>query len=147
MNDLTQRFLEQMRAKGLDERMELPPPFVKYTEGEYVAYEPGRSARMVFPIKPDYNNPFGITFGGFYGMFFDHAFGPFSGLETGQPTTSLDLNITFLKPLSAADGQVAVDVEIVSQTKTYLLLQGRAYNPAGQLVATAASRMLIMNRP
>ena len=57
----------------------------------------------------------------------------------------MDLNICFLKPLSPRDKEVIIEVEVVSHTKTYLILHGKAYKGDNILVATANSRMLIMD--
>lgn len=146
MNELTEEIHKLLRAQVKSDQIAFPPPFTKITQGSFLEYIPGKSVKMSFPIKEEYNNPFGITFGGFLGMFFDHAFGPFSGLTAGKPTTSLDLNITFLKPLSPADKVVIVDAEIVSQSKSYLTMYAKATSGRGVLVGTATSRMLILNR-
>ncbi len=98
-----------------------------------------------FPIVEKYNNPMGITFGGVFGMFFDKVMGPFSSLEGHGPTTSLDLNVTYLKALRVQDKYVDVTAEIISNTKSFLILHGKAINSKGQLVATASSRMMVLN--
>lgn len=145
MNDLTKKLFEQMR-RNMGENAQIPPPAIVDLEGTLLALIPGKLTKWTFPIKESYNNPFGITFGGYYGMFFDAAMGPFSGLTAKAPTTSLDLNVTFLKPLSPADKTVTVDVEVVSMSKSYLILSGKAHSGRGVLVATCTSRMLILNR-
>ena len=144
MNDLTKQIYAAMSSQKGAEKLNFPPPFVHTLEMEYLAYEQGKSATVSFPIKESYNNPMGVTFGGYFSMFFDAAFGPFSSLTTKGPTTSLDLNVTFLKSLRPKDEKVIVEVEVVSLTKSYLILHGRAYKAGRVLVATATSRMLIM---
>jgi len=144
MNDLTKRLYKALSSQKGAEKLAFPPPFMRTLEMEYLAYEQGKSATVSFPIKASYNNPMGVTFGGYFSMFFDAAFGPFSSLTAKAPTTSLDLNVTFLKPLRAKDEEVIVEVEVVSLTKSYLILHGRAYKKDKVLVATATSRMLVM---
>ncbi len=146
MSDLTSDFFEAMKQWNKDKNVQIPPPAVKGLDPTLLEHIPGKSIKWSFPVKDNYNNPFGITFGGYYGMFFDAAFGPFSGLTTQKPTTSLDMNISFLKPLSPADKTVTIDVEVVSQSKSYLMLSAKAYSGRGVLVATCTSRMLILNR-
>ncbi|MEM6318156.1 MAG: PaaI family thioesterase [Bacteroidota bacterium] len=145
MNDLTRTLFASIKSSNGKE-IEMPPPAVKHLDPTFLEYVPGKSMQVSFPLKKQYNNPFGVTFGGYYGMFFDASFGPFSGMIAGKPTTSLDMNITFLKPLMPADKKVIVEVEVVSQSKSYLLLQAKAYKGERILVATATSRMLIMDR-
>lgn len=146
MNDLTKSIYKQLEEQGSPAMSIFPPPFTKITQGIFLDHVPNESVQMSFPIKEEYNNPMGVTFGGFYGMFFDHAFGPFSALTTNKPTTSLDLNVTFLKPLSPKDEIVLVDAWVVSQSKSYLIMHAKATSGRGVLVATATTRMLIFNR-
>ena len=147
MNELTKRIFKLLGSQKGAEKLDFPPPFMEGLGMEYLAFEPGKSTTVSFPIKEAYNNPMGVTFGGYFSMFFDAAFGPFSSLTAQAPTTSLDLNVTFLKPLRATDEKVIVEVEVVSLSKSYLMLHGRAYKAGKVLVATATSRMLILRRP
>ena len=80
------------------------------------------------------------------GMYFDMAFGPFSSLVSKGATTSLDLNVTFLKPLSVADEFVVVKAQVVSLSKQFLILEGKAYKGVGAtLMATCTSRLMIFD--
>ena len=123
-----------------------PPPVAKLLEGEVIDYQKGQSMTMRFPIKEEYNNPFKITFGGVYAMFFDMAFGPFSSIEAEAGTTSLDLNVSFIKPLSVQDEYVTVVANIVNRSRQFLIMEGKAYKGDQILVATCTSRMLILNQ-
>ncbi len=145
MNKLTRQIFEALRQQNIGPKAIIPPPFSKGLGASFLEYIPSKSVKLSFPVKERYNNPFGITFGGYFGVFFDFAFGPFSGLVAGKPTTSLDLNITFLKPLSPKDKTVIIDAWVVSKSKSYLILHAKAHNPQGILVATASTRMLILN--
>ena len=145
ITEYTKQVYAQLKAQDPSGKSIMPPPL--YDLGmNFIACEPGKSAKVSFPIKESYNNPFGITFGGYFSMFFDAAFGPYSGLTANAPTTSLDLNVTFLKPISPKDEEVIIEVEVVSQTKSYLILHGKALKKDGTLVATATSRLYIMKK-
>lgn len=122
-----------------------PPRVANLLNGELVDYVAGESMIMRFPIKPEFDNPFHITFGGVYGMFFDMVFGPFSSLETGVGTTSLDLNINFIKPITVADKHVIVKATIVSKSNQFIILEGKAFKGDNILVATCSSRMMIID--
>jgi acyl-coenzyme A thioesterase PaaI-like protein len=143
MNDLTNKVFKTL---GGQSGVTIPPPAIKGLEPTFLEHIPNESFKVSFPIKESYNNPFGITFGGYFGMFFDAAFGPFSGMTAQQGTTSLDLNVTFLKPLAPKDKNVIVEAKLVSKSKSYLLIEGKAYSEGGVLVATATSRFLILNK-
>jgi acyl-coenzyme A thioesterase PaaI-like protein len=135
------------KAKAIDPsgRANFPPKVANLLNGELVDYQAGESMTMRFPIKPEFDNPFHITFGGVYGMFFDMVFGPFSSIETGIGTTSLDLNVSFIKSVSVADKYVTVKATIISQSKQFIILEGRAYKGDNILVATCSSRMMIID--
>jgi len=142
----TKEVYAKLRAQAPSDSIQMPPPFMLNLGMNFLTCEPGKYAKVSFPIKEAYNNPFGTTFGGYFSMFFDAAFGPFSGLTAKAPTTSLDLNVTFLKPLSPKDGEVYIEVDVVNQTKSYLILHGKANKKDGTLVATATSRLYIMKQ-
>lgn len=122
-----------------------PPPAFEIIDSEFLEYEEGSHLTFRFPILEKYNNPMNITFGGYYGMFFDMVMGPFSALDAKGPATSLDLNITFLKALSPKDLFVDVTISIVSSTKSFFIVKGEAINSKDELVATSTSRMLVLN--
>ena len=124
----------------------LPPPALKGMDIEFIEYVEGESIKFKAPILARYNNPGGVMFGGYFSMFFDAAFGPFSFIETQLYSTSLDLNVTFLKPLSPKDDYIITQANLVSQSKTFLLMEGKMWKADGALVATATSRMMILDR-
>ncbi len=125
---------------------QFPPNVAKLLEVEFISYDDQEQIMHVrMPIKPEFNNPLHITFGGTYGMFFDMAFGPFSGLVTMVGTTSLDLNITYIRPLRVADKFCYVKAYVVNRSKQFLNLRGEAHKEDGTLVATATSRMMIID--
>ena len=144
MIDLTRKFLGGLSERSGD-KMKFPPSFMEEMGAEVLENVEGKSVTVSIPIKTSYNNPLGITFGGYYSVFFDTAFGPFSSLAARAPTTTLDLNICFIKPLSPKDESVLVEANVVSLSKNYLLLSAEARKLSGELVATATSRLLLMD--
>jgi uncharacterized protein (TIGR00369 family) len=144
MNQTTQKFFHEL-SQVFGKLEDFPPPqFVSDLEMSVLEYTSGESIKVTFPIYEKYNNPMGSTFGGYFGMFFDAAFGPFSGLSTKAATTSLDLNVSFIKGLSTADKEVIVKVEVVNQSRSFLIMEAKAYKTDGTLVATATTRMFII---
>ncbi len=127
------------------DKAQFPPKVFELLKGEFIEYVEGKSIKMRYPIQTKFDNPFHITFGGTLGMYFDMTFGPFSGLVTQAATTSLDLNICFLKTLSIADEYVYINAHVVSQSKQFLTLRADAYKGDNILVGTATSRMMIFN--
>ncbi len=142
---LPEELMKEMKKGSIMEGAQFPPKVFHMVPSEFLEYKKGVHLKLRFPLKEDYNNPFHITFGGIYGMFFDAAFGPFSGLEAEAPTSSLDMNITYLKSTSVKDKYVDITARVVSKSKSYLLIHGEAHKSNGDLVATCTSRMIIMD--
>ena len=122
-----------------------PPPAVRHMELEFLEYQEGDFLSHKAIIKEDYNNPGGVMFGGYYGMFFDAAFGPFSFIETQKYAASLDMNMTYLKSIKPKDEYVITTAKLISSSKTFLLMHGEMRKPDGLLAATATTRMMILN--
>jgi len=75
---------------------------------------------------------------------FDNTYGPFSYLLVKGPCTTLELNVSFVRPTSIKDKDLIVEVNVLSKTKTQLLMEGKAHTPEGKLVATSTTRMMIL---
>lgn len=135
---------EEMREMLGDAPVTLPPNSFKDMNAEIVNYEEGRSIEISIPLHEKYNNPAGLILGGYLPVFFDLAFGPLSFLVAKKPTTSLDLNTTFIRPISVKDKSVRIRATIVSQSKTYLIMDAQAFNAKDEVCATATSRSQIL---
>jgi len=122
----------------------LPPNSFVEMQGKYLDYKENEYIKISFPVQEKYCNPAGFLLGGMIPAFFDNTFGPLSYLAAKKPTTSLDLNTTFIKTISPADGELFVEGRIVKMTKRFIIFEGKAYNPDNQLIATCTSRMMIL---
>lgn len=142
--DLKKIFSDMMSMEGA-EHLTLPPESFATMDGEVIEYVENESIKVSFPVYSKYNNPAGITLGGFLPVFFDLAFGPLSYLVAKKPTSSLDLNTTFIRMVTPNDKEIVVDAKVVSKSRSYLILEADAFNKEGKLVARATSRMLIFN--
>ena len=130
----------------LSQRSDITVPPLSFVdlEGEILEYNEGESLKVSFPIKEKYNNPMNVTLGGYFSVFFDLTYGPFSFIETQGPTTSLDLNVSFIKPVSPPDKNIIIEAKIVSKSKTFINFEGKAYKNDGTLLASSTSRMMII---
>lgn len=135
--------IDQMKAFMGDAPVEIPPKSFSDLGAEIIDYIDGFSITVLIPLFEKYNNPAGMILGGYLPAFFDLAFGPLSFLVAQKPTTSLDLNTTFINPIFSKDNTVKIEATVISKSNSYLVLEGKAYNPKGQLVATSTSRMHI----
>lgn len=134
---------ELMKDMEGSSMLSLPPESAKEMESEIIEYIEEKSLKVRFPLYEKYNNPAGLILGGFLPVFFDLSFGPLSYLIAKKPTTSLDLNTSFIRPISAKDKEITVCASVVNKSKSYLILEAKAFNNKNELVATATSRMLI----
>ena len=130
----------------LSQRSDITVPPLSFVdlEGEILEYNEGEFLKVSFPIKEKYNNPMNITLGGYFSVFFDLTYGPFSFIETQGPTTSLDLNVSFIKPVSVTDKKIVIEAKIVSKSKTFINFEGKAFKNDGTLLASSTSRMMII---
>ncbi|MCP3924403.1 MAG: PaaI family thioesterase [Desulfobacterales bacterium] len=126
-------------------KLTLPPNSFIEMDGKVIDYIDGKSIKVSFPVYEKYNNPAGIMLGGFLPVFFDLSFGPLSYLVAKKPTSSLDLNTTFIKPVTAKDKEIIIDAKVVNHSKSYLILEAEAFNNKDVLVGKSTSRMLIFN--
>jgi len=122
----------------------LPPESSKEMNAEIMEYVEDESIKVKFPLYEKYNNPAGIILGGFLPVFFDLSFGPLSYLAAKKPTASLDLNTTFIRPITIKDKEIIVKASVVNRSKSFLILEAQAFNSKNDLVAAATSRMMIL---
>jgi len=141
---MNKELLDSMHKLSQRSDITIPPLSSIDTEAEIIEYKEVKSLKASFPIKEKYNNPMNLTLGGYFSVFFDLTFGPFSFMEVQGPTTSLDLNVSFIKPISAADKKIIIEARIVSKSKTFINFEGKAYKEDGTLLASSTSRMMVI---
>ncbi len=130
---------------GSPEGLTLPPNCFVEMQGKYLEYVENEMLKIAFPVQEKYCNPAGNLLGGMVSAFFDNTFGPLSYMAAKKPTVSLDLNITFIKPIAPKDGDIIVEGRIVKMTKSFIIFEGRSYNSRNELIATGTSRMMILS--
>lgn len=129
---------------GSPEGLTLPPKCFIEMEGKFIDHKENDYLKMSFPVQEKYCNPAGNLLGGMVSAFFDNTFGPFSYMTAKKPTTSLDLNITFIKSISPKEKELIVEAKIIKITKKFIIFEGKAFNPSGDIIATGTSRMMIL---
>ena len=126
------------------ENLTVPPKCFVEMQGRFLEYVEGESVKISFPVDARFTNPAGNLLGGMISAYFDTTFGPFSYLEAKCPTTSLDLNTTFIRSIHPDEKELICEARIVKRTRTFIIFEGRAYTPDNKLIATATSRMMIL---
>jgi len=143
-NEVNERIQAMFKTLSEEANGHFPPKVFDIMKGEFIALGDD-NIEMSFPIKEAFDNPFHITFGGMFGMWLDGVFGPFSGIVAMAPTVSLDLNITYIQPVSVKDVNVIAKAKVVNKSKTFLNLEGQILKTDGTLCATGTSRMMILD--
>jgi uncharacterized protein (TIGR00369 family) len=104
----------------------------------------------VFAGKPGPHayNPMGIVHGGYFATLLDSACGcaAHSKLTAQQAYTSLELKLSFHKPMTAETGVVRAEGRIVSFGRRVAFAEARLVDGSGRLYATATSTLLVMER-
>jgi uncharacterized protein (TIGR00369 family) len=134
--------VEQFAAAGVDLR--LPPESNKTLGTEYTDFEPGKMIAARVRFEERYTNPLRLYQGGFLCAVLDEVYGPLTYIAAGRPAVTIEMSTSFVRPFTAKDEFVHVRAELVSQSKTLLVLRAEARNPAGKLIATSTSHSLIV---
>ena len=140
--------LEQLKAAAVGTQsagMEIPPPVFKFMEGKLESYEPGKSLRVSFPVKAEYNNPLQRMQGGMIAAAIDNTMGPLSFLVAG-PAFTLSFYVDFVRGIDASR-MLHVEAVVISRSRTNLILEATASDPRGKIVARASSQFQVLRDP
>lgn len=123
----------------------LPPPpisglmvlrAVSVTEGE-----------VVFRCTPDESayNPIGVVHGGLVCTLLDSVVGcaVHSTLPAGTGYTSLELKVSYLRPVRAGEGDLVATGRVTKPGRRAAFSEGEVRDEAGRLVATASGTCLV----
>ena len=113
-------------------------PFAKLLGIELVEIALGR-AKLSLTIKDDLKRNYGIVHGGAIASLIDSAtaFATLSLLEAGQRTTTIDMTVQFLRPLSS--GHAIAEAKVVRAGRRIFSVSADVYDDNQNLVATALS--------
>ena len=138
-----QGMAEQFAASGI--QLDLPPPSNKTMGTEYTEIDFGKSLAARFVFDPRFTNPLKMFQGGFLCAAFDEVFGPLTYMAAGQPVVTLEMSVSFVRPFTAKDESITIRAEVVSKTKSVLLLKAEARTKEGKLVATSGNHSMLIS--
>ncbi len=125
----------------------IPPPPIAETMGFHL--EVVEDGRAVFSLEPGehHYNPIGSVHGGVFATLLDSAAGcaVHSTLPAGVGYTSVDLNVKFLRGMSAGTGQVSCEGRVVHRGRRMVLAEATLTDGTGRLLATATSSCLLID--
>jgi acyl-coenzyme A thioesterase PaaI-like protein len=83
--------------------------------------------------------------GGFICAAFDDVFGPLSYMAALRPVVTVDMNTTFIRPFTANDVSAIFTAELVSLSKSMLVMRAEARTLSGKLIATSTNTSMILS--
>lgn len=107
--------------------------------------------RVVFtlPTRPEFANPLGTLHGGLPATLLDSAMGcaVHTTLPPGTSYTTVDLNVTFLRP-GALDGtEVRAEGTVVHRGRKIATATGTLHDARGKLLATGTTSCIVLPGP
>lgn len=125
-------------------RGELPASSIAHTMGmQAVAAETGR---VTLQVRPDdrHLNPAGAVHGGFAATCLDGAaaLALFSTLDASTPHSTVDLNVKYVRPLSAGN-HYQVQGWVVERTRSLAICDAQVTDDNGKLYAKATTTFVI----
>ncbi len=110
-----------------------------------VAADPGTVTFEGVP-GPEHYNPLGTVHGGFAATLLDSAMGcaVHTTLPAGTGFTSIDINVTFVRPITSATGPVTARGEVINAGRRVATVRGTLTDAAGKVLAHGTSSCLIM---
>jgi len=107
--------------------------------------------RAVFEGTPDRTvyNPLDSVHGGYAATLLDSACGiaVHSQLDAGRGHTTLELKVSYLRPLTENSGTVRAAGRVISMGRRVAFAEATLHDGEGRLCATATSTLLVFDRP
>jgi uncharacterized protein (TIGR00369 family) len=109
--------------------------------------EPGRAVFVATPGEHAYN-PIGTVHGGYAATLLDSACGcaVHSQLDATQAYTTLELKISYLKPITRDTGRLRAEGRVVSLGRRAAFAEATLADETGRVYATATSTLLVFPR-
>ena len=106
--------------------------------------------RAVFEGTPGAGvlNPMGTVHGGWSATLLDSACGvaTHSSLKPGQTYATLELKVSFHKPVTTTTGLVRAEGKLLSIGRRVAFAEAKLTNAAGRLLASATSTLMVMDQ-
>jgi uncharacterized protein (TIGR00369 family) len=126
----------------------LPPPPMAETMGiDIVEVGHGRATFEAHPGEQHYN-PIGTVHGGLAATLLDSAMGCAvqSVLDAGVGYTTLDLNVTFVRPMTVDTGRVLCEGTVLHAGSRIATAEGRVFSArTGKLIAHGTCACVILS--
>jgi len=133
--------LEQLRSMMAAGRR---PPIADTLDFNLVEIEKGRAVFEGVP-GPHALNPIGSVHGGYAATLLDSACGcaTHSELTADQGYTTVELKVSYHRPITLETGRVRAEARIVTIGKRVAFAEGRITDAEGRIYASATSTLLV----
>jgi len=129
-----------------DRKVTIPPPSFLDMKAEIISYIKNKSISVSFPVMQNQTNPMGNMQGGYIAAAFDNAYGPLSYLVAKKPTTTIDMNIQYIRGV-AIDQKVIVTANVEAKGFSTIHMTAEMKTEKGKLLATSTTNLLILKIP
>lgn len=143
LTNIFNEMAEQFKSLGFE--IEIPPSSMTTHGANYIHYELGTVLVAEFPFNERFLNPLKAYQGGFLCAAIDDVFGPLTYMAAKKPALTIQMNTTFIRPFTAKDKKITVRAEVISKSKTLLVLNAVVRTEEGKLIATSTSQSIISN--
>lgn len=135
--------LEQLRA--LADGRTPPPPINSHIGLELVSVADGDVVMSALPDESHYN-PIGSVHGGFFATVLDSVAGcaVHSTLPAGVGYTSLELKVSFLRPITSQTGMVTAHGWVTRRGRNASFAEADIRDSEGRVLATASTTCLMI---
>lgn len=135
--------IEQLRAVAAGEAP--PPPISAHIGLQFVTVDEGDVVMTAIPDESHYN-PIGSVHGGFFATVLDSVCGcaVHSTLAAGVGYTSLEIKVSFLRPITADTGSVTAHGWVTRRGRSAVFAEADIRDREGRVLATASSTCLIL---
>lgn len=120
------------------------PPMAALMNLRLLTVEHGRVEFECRPAEAHYN-PLGVVHGGLACTLLDTVAGcaAHSTLAPGLGYTSIDLSVSYLRPITLRHGPLRAEGTVVKSGQRVIFSEGRVFGRDGELLATATSSLLV----
>lgn len=124
----------------------LPPPPIAQTLGFTLSRIEDGQVWFTCPADESHYNPIGVVHGGLVCTLLDSALAcaVHSQLPAGVGYTSIELKVSYLRPVTPASGTLVAHGQVTKAGRRVAFVDGDVRDAAGALVATASGSCLIM---
>jgi uncharacterized protein (TIGR00369 family) len=131
MRELTVKMQEQ------NVQLQLPHASLATMGTRFTDLLPGKMLAAEIPFHNEFRNPTGVMQGGFLCAAFDEVFGPLSYMAARGPAVTIEMNTSFIRPFQAKHQRLTIRAEVLTKSRSLILLEAKAVEPNGKLIAVA----------